>query len=339
MKKLLFTLALLMSFVSFGQRIEKNLLNDNYSLWRTAEETIRYNQLNNIIYKKTIADNGMVKILFYQKIESDYVVNYWFYTASSNGAFYKIEKTILFFSFSKINTYIFFNDLKRKISTQFENKKESLKSEFYTEKMNAKYEKISTDVYTFMPRNGLLAERYVKFGLGNLTMDDGTVLSTIYTSISSSVMEDLISSSNKISKNSKESKNKLRFTIGGVDLRDLNQYDLEAMVKFFLEDCKKNNITVPSINSLEATFVPLKGSTLALAYGYGDDSIIKIKVDPEKWNKSSIQKRWYVLYHELGHDVLNLEHGQGGKMMFNFADRENSWDEFFEDKQYMLKFK
>ena len=100
MKKLLFTLALLMSFVSFGQRIEKNLLNDNYSLWRTAEETIRYNQLNNIIYKKTIADNGMVKILFYQKIESDYVVNYWFYTASSNGAFYKIEKTILFFSFS-----------------------------------------------------------------------------------------------------------------------------------------------------------------------------------------------------------------------------------------------
>ena len=102
---------------------------------------------------------------------------------------------------------------------------------------------------------------------------------------------------------------------------------------------EKNNISVPDINSLEATFVPLDGTTLALAYGYGDDTIIKIKVDPEKWAKASPEKRWYVLYHELGHDVLNLKHGQGGKMMFNFAEREYSWNEFFDDKQYMIKFK
>ena len=46
----------------------------------------------------------------------------------------------------------------------------------------------------------------------------------------------------------------------------------------------------------------------------------------------------YILYHELGHDVLNLEHGQGGKMMFNFADRDYSWDEFFKDKEYMFSY-
>ena len=62
------------------------------------------------------------------------------------------------------------------------------------------------------------------------------------------------------------------------------------------------------------------------------------QIDPEKWAKSSSQKRWYVLYHELGHDVLNLEHGQGGKMMFNFVDRNYTWDEFFNDKQYMFNF-
>ena len=132
--------------------------------------------------------------------------------------------------------------------------------------------------------------------------------------------------------------NNLRFTIGGEDMRDINEYDLEKMVSFFLEDCKKNNIKVPDINSLKARFVPLEGSTLALAYGGGDDSIINIEVDPQKWAESSAQKRWYVIYHELGHDVLNLDHGQGGKMMFNFADRDYTWDEFFDDKQYMFEF-
>tara|TARA_B100002051_G_C16701591_1_gene621304 strand:- start:443 stop:1615 length:1173 start_codon:yes stop_codon:yes gene_type:complete len=141
---------------------------------------------------------------------------------------------------------------------------------------------------------------------------------------------------NEISKN--QNLNSLRFTIGGVDLRDINEYDLESMVKYFLDDCEKNNVKVPSINTLDATFVPQEEGVIALAYGYNNDDIIKIQIDPEKWAKSSSQKRWYVLYHELGHDILNLDHGQGGKMMFNFVDRDYTWDEFFEDKQYMLNF-
>lgn len=135
-----------------------------------------------------------------------------------------------------------------------------------------------------------------------------------------------------------ENLNSLRFTVGGIDLRKINEYDLESMVEYFLNDCKKNNINVPDIKTLNATFVPQDGDILALAYGFQDDNVIKIKIDPEKWAKSSSQKRWYVLYHELGHDVLNLEHGQGGKMMFNFVDRNYTWDEFFNDKQYMFNF-
>mgnify|MGYP001195303674 CR=1 FL=1 len=142
---------------------------------------------------------------------------------------------------------------------------------------------------------------------------------------------------NEISKN--ENLNTLRFTIGGVDLRDINEYDLESMVKYFLDDCEKNNVIVPNINTLNATFVPQEDEgVIALAYGYGNDDIIEIQIDPEKWAESSSEKRWYVLYHELGHDVLNLDHGQGGKMMFNFVDRDYTWDEFFEDKQYMFNF-
>lgn len=132
--------------------------------------------------------------------------------------------------------------------------------------------------------------------------------------------------------------NNIRFTIGNQDMRKINQYDLKSMIKYFLDDCKKNNIKIPEIKTIEATFEPLDSETLALSYAYGDDSLIKIKVDPEKWLNSTLEKKWYVLYHELGHDVLNLDHGQGGKMMFNFADREYNWDEFFTDRDYMFNY-
>lgn len=154
--------------------------------------------------------------------------------------------------------------------------------------------------------------------------------STNFDNIKSDIIEKTISKNKNL--------NSLRFTVGGVDLRKINEYDLEAMVEYFLNDCKKNNINVPDIKTLDATFVPQEGDVLALAYGFQDDNVIKIQIDPEKWAKSSSQKRWYVLYHELGHDVLNLEHGQGGKMMFNFVDRNYTWDEFFNDKQYMFNF-
>jgi hypothetical protein len=143
--------------------------------------------------------------------------------------------------------------------------------------------------------------------------------------------DDVISSYNKTFE-------KIKFTMGGKDLREINQYDLEAMIKYFLEDCQSNNIKILESYSINATFEPLEGNLIALSYASGNDTLIKIKVDPEKWAKSSIEKRWYVLYHELGHDVLNLDHGQGGKMMFNFADKEYSWDDFFVDKAYMYNY-
>jgi hypothetical protein len=148
----------------------------------------------------------------------------------------------------------------------------------------------------------------------------------------------LIDGINDLVTTSEKSFDNIRFTIGDQDMRKINEYDLEAMVKFFLEDCKKSNKRVPELNTLKATFEPLQGNLIALSYALGDDSSIIIKVDPNKWANASIEKKWYVLYHELGHDVLNLEHGQGGKMMFNFADKEYSWDDFFKDKEYMLSF-
>jgi hypothetical protein len=131
-----------------------------------------------------------------------------------------------------------------------------------------------------------------------------------------------------------------------LDLREINQYDLKAMINFFIEDYNKRSTKVRDKEAspktyrddqVEAFFETLEGQTIAQSFGMNNDSKILIKVDPEKWANASKEKRWYVLYHELGHDVLNLEHGEDGKMMFNFTDRDYSWEEFVKDKNYMLQ--
>lgn len=132
-----------------------------------------------------------------------------------------------------------------------------------------------------------------------------------------------------------------------------NEYDLEFMVNLFLDDIINNNLErgEPSlliknlrlnrksqINGIKinATFKPLEDGVLALSYGLKDNKNIILKVDPEGWSKASSAKKWYTLYHELGHDVLNFEHGQGGKMMFNYSEEDYTWEDFNDDRNYMF---
>jgi hypothetical protein len=125
------------------------------------------------------------------------------------------------------------------------------------------------------------------------------------------------------------------YTVGEFNLKNINQYDLNLMIDIFLLDCKNNNIPVRR-DKVVASFETLEGSLIGLSNGINNDSRIDLKIDPKKWENSSIPKRWYLIYHELGHDVLNLNHGNGGKMMFNFADKGYSWEEFWNDRKYMF---
>lgn len=118
-------------------------------------------------------------------------------------------------------------------------------------------------------------------------------------------------------------------------IKEISNYDLRRMVNFFLDNCKNYGIIIPNQN-IKATFEELEGNTIALAMAKDNDDEIFIKVDPENWQNSTVIKRWYILYHELGHDVLNLSHGEGGKMMFNFVERNYSWDDFIIDRNEMF---
>ena len=137
-----------------------------------------------------------------------------------------------------------------------------------------------------------------------------------------------------LTKKDKESESK-NIKIAGTRLSNVDVYDLSAMIKIFIADCRVNGIDVLP-NNIKATFDELPEGTVALASGFNNDNQIIIKVDPVKWQNASPSKQWYVLYHELGHDVLNLDHGEGGKMMFNYVDRDYSWDEWLNDKKYMF---
>tara|TARA_B100000787_G_scaffold162471_1_gene143215 strand:- start:32 stop:1021 length:990 start_codon:yes stop_codon:yes gene_type:complete len=128
------------------------------------------------------------------------------------------------------------------------------------------------------------------------------------------------------------------FIIEDTNIKNVNVYDLEAMIRLFLKDCELNYIKLLKDYKITSTFEALDKGVVALAFGIFNDEEIIIKVSPEEWSKASNPKRWYILYHELGHDILNLQHGQGGKMMFNFTEEDYTWDDFFKDKDYMFNY-
>ena len=132
-------------------------------------------------------------------------------------------------------------------------------------------------------------------------------------------------------------------------------YNIESMINLFINDLKYhindfkiNNLEIADskkisdlITSLDkiqvkATFEEMDNETLAVSYGINNDKNILVKVNPVKWAEASNQKKWYIIYHELGHDVLNFHHGEGDKMMFNFIDKKYSWGEFFDDRKKMF---
>jgi len=74
-----------------------------------------------------------------------------------------------------------------------------------------------------------------------------------------------------------------------------------------------------------------------LSLGYEDDNKIEIYINEESWDKFSKPNRYFLMYHELAHDVLNLddldptEENEGRLMYPNISsyDRKNM-DDFIE---------
>lgn len=139
-----------------------------------------------------------------------------------------------------------------------------------------------------------------------------------------------------ITKPSKKNNFEFAYRFG---LSNFNPFDYEGYVLKFLDDAKLNhNINLDYVKKSQILTISkrLEDRTIALAAGMNDDKNVIIAIDPEMWLKSSPQKRWYIIYHELGHDILNFEHGTGGAMMDPETSGNYSWSRFEKDKETMF---
>ena len=144
--------------------------------------------------------------------------------------------------------------------------------------------------------------------------------------------------------------------------KKINEFDIVTMVNVFLFDIFNNlkfyglfgdyneiseiwesipygiTETGRGFTRFEGKFETLEGNTIAVSEGFENDFLIKITIDPAKWASASSANRWYILYHELGHDILNLKHGEGGRMMFNYPTKDYTWEDFQIDRDHMFRY-
>ena len=133
----------------------------------------------------------------------------------------------------------------------------------------------------------------------------------------------------------------------------INEYDIETLIRVFLDDIRYYSFYHKRLGAtrfispedivwndfnINAVFEELENDVIAASYGINDDRNIILKIDSDNWMKATTPEKWYILYHELGHDILNFKHGQGGRMMFPKLSlpSEFSWDQFIEDREYMF---
>ena len=123
-------------------------------------------------------------------------------------------------------------------------------------------------------------------------------------------------------------------------LANVNPFNLDRYIdKFILDASTNHNIDLSYVNKRKKLilFRELDRQTIAAAYKMNDDDSVLVLVDPENWYDANQAKRWYIIYHELGHDILNLEHGECGPMMNETTSGNYSWDRLEKDKNIMFE--
>ena len=122
-------------------------------------------------------------------------------------------------------------------------------------------------------------------------------------------------------------------------LANVNPFNLDRYIDKFILDANTNhNIDLSYVNKRKKLilFRELDGQTIAVAYKMNDDDSVLVLVDPENWYDANQPKRWYIIYHELGHDILNLEHGECGAMMDETTSGSYTWSRLEKDKNTMF---
>ena len=142
-----------------------------------------------------------------------------------------------------------------------------------------------------------------------------------------------------LNKQAPTEKNKSLYRVAN-GLSNVNPFNLDNYIDKFVLDAKTNHgIDLSYIYERDKLilFKELGNETIAAAYKQDNDDSVLVLVDPENWYAANQAKRWYIIYNELGHDILNLEHGDGGEMMNERTSGKYTWNRLEKDKAAMFE--
>ena len=227
--------------------------------------------------------------------------------------------------------FVFDDNMSTKIESEF-----SLGTTGHFEVMdyyNKKPEISSSNWKPISPKDKLISS-LKKYSKVDIMINDGSkrIYSTIPLRGSTSALNKILGIVEPTRKNSFE----FAYSFG---LANYNPFDWEGFIFKFLQDAKINhgiNLDYIKNSNIYTISKRLEETTIALAAGMNNDSEVIIAIDPDSWYKASPAKRWYIMYHELGHDILNFEHGVGGPMMNPETSGSYDWARFEKDKSIML---
>ena len=120
------------------------------------------------------------------------------------------------------------------------------------------------------------------------------------------------------------------------------EVDFNVYLNKFYRDVKVHGSPYVTPNKTIIKFANLdkkKGTVdyYGISYGYNDDSKIEIYINPTFWANATKAQKYWLMYHELCHDVLNIDHTPEdeeyiGELMYPYMDQFgiNHMDDFIE---------
>lgn len=117
-----------------------------------------------------------------------------------------------------------------------------------------------------------------------------------------------------------------------IEMDSWNEPEADKYMKQFMEQYGiVDNFTIKRISFVEE-FPPVLdlydygyNDVVGYAFGMNEDNVVDVYVDYSFWKESSSIARRLLIFHELGHDILNLEHSNDpNDFMFPLVDADRT---------------
>ncbi len=111
--------------------------------------------------------------------------------------------------------------------------------------------------------------------------------------------------------------------------------DLKPYIDKFFRDLNNHGINYVIPQDFVVKFSDLESHkttshTHGISFGFNDDDKVEIYINKRSWDSFNKTQKYYIIYHELSHDILNLDDLSDldknyGKIMYPFISRYDSF--------------